>query len=132
MCCCLQTQVLLCVSISELQQAPLLAGRVHGWLASRAAGGYAECVAAYACAACKHCNVWDAHMGSAIPMTATAVPFHYNSFRFIPYNLVCVEPLVTHQSSWLETTGVCGVQNQPGWSSLRNRAYVPLLVVWAK
>ena len=47
-------------------------------------------------------------------MTATAVPFHYNSFRFIPYNLVCVEPLVTHQSSWLETTGVCGVQ-KPTW-----------------
>ena len=29
--------------------APLLAGRVHGWLASRAASACAECVAAYAC-----------------------------------------------------------------------------------
>ncbi len=76
--------------MSELQQAPLLAGRVHGWLASRAGGGYAECVAAYTCAAaCKHFNVWDAHMGFAIPVTATAVPFHYKSFHFIPYNLGC-------------------------------------------
>ena len=24
------------------------------------------------------CNVWDAHMGSVILMTATAVPFYYN------------------------------------------------------
>ena len=45
-----------CVSMPELQQAsPLLAGRVHGWLASRAASACAECVAAIACgAACKH------------------------------------------------------------------------------
>ena len=27
------------------------------------------------------CNVWDAHMGSVILMTATAVPFHYNCSR---------------------------------------------------
>ena len=24
-----------------------------------------------------YCNVWDAHMGSVIPMTATALPFYY-------------------------------------------------------
>ena len=26
-----------------------------------------------------NCNVWDAHMGSVILMTATAVPFYYNN-----------------------------------------------------
>ena len=55
----------------ELQQGPLIAGRVHGWLASRAASACAKYVAACA-AACKHCNVLDAHMGSAIPTTTTA------------------------------------------------------------
>ena len=73
MCCCLQTQVLLCVSISELQQAPLLAGRVHGWLASRAAGACAECVAAYACAAaCKHSSSVVCH-GHIAYVTVAAV-----------------------------------------------------------
>ena len=45
----------LCVSMPELQQAPLLTGRVHGWLASRPASACADCLAAHACdAACKH------------------------------------------------------------------------------
>ncbi len=30
-----------------------------------------------------HCNVWDAHMGSVISMTTTAVPFCYNWFRIL-------------------------------------------------
>ncbi len=29
------------------------------------------------------CNVWDAHMGSVIPMTTTAEPFCYNWFRIL-------------------------------------------------
>ena len=29
------------------------------------------------------CNVWDAHMGSVIPMMTTAVPFCYNWFRIL-------------------------------------------------
>jgi len=34
-----------------------------------------------------------------------------------------VEPVVTHQTSWLESTGVCGVrQGQAGGSSVRKRA----------
>ena len=34
-----------------------------------------------------------------------------------------VEPVVTHQTSWLESTGVCGVrQNQAGENSVRKRA----------
>ena len=34
-----------------------------------------------------------------------------------------VEPVVTHQTSWLESTGVCGVQpNQAGGNSARKRA----------
>jgi len=34
-----------------------------------------------------------------------------------------VEPVVTHQTSWLESTGVCGVrQKQVGWNSIRKRA----------
>ena len=33
-----------------------------------------------------------------------------------------MEPVVTHQTSWLESTGVCGVQqNQAGGSSSRKR-----------
>ena len=33
-----------------------------------------------------------------------------------------MEPVVTHQTSWLESTGVCGVQqNQAGGSSGRKR-----------
>ena len=30
------------------------------------------------------CSVWDAHMGSVIPLTETAVPFYYNWFRSVP------------------------------------------------
>ncbi len=44
-------------SLSEVRIArtPLLAGRVHGWLASKAAIACADCLAAYACgAACEH------------------------------------------------------------------------------
>ncbi len=29
------------------------------------------------------CSVWDAHMGSVIPLTTTAVPFYYNWFRIL-------------------------------------------------
>jgi len=37
---------------------------------------------------------------------------------------------VTHQTSWLESTGVCGVQqNQAGGSSVRKEPNVPLLAV---
>ncbi len=44
--------------------------------------------------------------------------------HFILYLTVWgVEPVVTHQTSWLESTGVCGVQqNQAGGSSVRKRA----------
>ncbi len=31
------------------------------------------------CVAGNACDVWDAHMGSVIPMTTTAVPFCYNA-----------------------------------------------------
>ena len=37
------------------------------------------------------CHVWDAHMGSAIPMTATAVPFYCNWFwilKLVAYPVV--------------------------------------------
>jgi len=46
------------------------------------------------------------------------------SFYFILYLAVWgVEPVVTHQTSWLESTGVCGVrQNQAGGSSVQKRA----------
>jgi len=30
-----------------------------------------------------HCNVWDAHMGSVIPMTTADVPFSCNWFRIL-------------------------------------------------
>jgi len=42
------------------------------------------------------------------------------SFVLISYLAVWgVEPVVTHQTSWLESTGVCGVrQNQAGGSSV--------------
>ncbi len=44
-----------------------------------------------------------------------------------------VKPVVTHHTSWLEGTGVCGVrQNHAGGSSVRKEPNVPLLVVWAK
>jgi len=44
-------------------------------------------------------------------------------YFFILYLTVWdVEPVVTHQTSWLESTGVCGVQqNQAGESSVRKR-----------
>ncbi len=29
------------------------------------------------------CSVWDAHMGSVIPLTTTAIPFYYNWFRIL-------------------------------------------------
>ena len=35
---------------------------------------------------------------------------------------------MTHQTSWPESTGVCGVQqNQAGGSSVRKRAYCPVV-----
>jgi len=44
--------------------------------------------------------------------------------HFIFINIVWgMEPVVTHQISWLESTGVCGVrQNQAGGSSVQKRA----------
>jgi drug/metabolite transporter (DMT)-like permease len=39
------------------------------------------------------CNVWDAHMGSATPMTATAVPFHYTVHSLSTF--VCVTSVNT-------------------------------------
>ncbi len=45
-------------------------------------------------------------------------------FFFIQHLTVWgVEPVVTHQTSWLESTGICGVQqNQAGGNSARKRA----------
>ena len=44
-----------------------------------------------------------------------------------------VEPIVTHQTSWLESTGVYGVrQNQAGGSSGCKRASCPVVGCWAK
>ncbi len=40
------------------------------------------------------CKIWDAYMGSALPMAAMAVPFHYNWFQS-PYT----DP--RHYSIWL-------------------------------
>ncbi len=53
----------------------------------------------------------------------------YN-FMFILYLIVWgVEPVVTHQTSWLESTGVCGVhQNQASGSSVE-APHIPLLLV---
>ena len=37
-----------------------------------------------------------------------------------------VEPVMTHQTSWLESTGVCGLrQNQAGGSSVQKRSFIP-------
>ena len=45
------------------------------------------------------------YMDSNMHLAAeTATKIH-----FIPYSL---EPVVTHQTSWLESTGVCGVQQK--------------------
>ena len=48
---------------------------------------------------------------------------------FIEYLTVWgVEPVVTHQTSWLESTGVCGVrQNQASGSYVRKRAWGPVV-----
>ncbi len=44
-----------CKQVIKLFRSPLVASRVHGWLASRAASACAESLAAHACgAACKH------------------------------------------------------------------------------
>jgi hypothetical protein len=32
------------------------------------------------------------------------------SFCLVAYSLGCVKPVVTHQTSWLESTGACGVR----------------------
>ncbi len=39
------------------------------------ARGHRSAASVRYCALAGRCNVWDAHMGSVIPMTATAVPF---------------------------------------------------------
>ena len=50
-------------------------------------------------------------------------------YLFIQYLTVWgVEPDVTHQTSWLGSTGVCGVrQNQAGGSSAGKRVYCPVV-----
>ncbi len=52
------------------------------------------------------------------------IPFHFVSFHFISYLTVWgVEPVVAHQTSRLESTGVCGAQQkQAGGSSVQKRA----------
>ena len=44
-----------------------------------------------------------------------------------------VEPVVTHYTSWLESTGVCGVRrNQAGGTSVQKRAEGPIVSNLAK
>lgn len=42
------------------------------------ARGHRSAASVRYCALAGQCNVWDAHMGAVIPVTATAVPFNYS------------------------------------------------------
>jgi len=46
---------------------------------------------------CYNCNVWDAHMGSVIPMTTTAIPFCYNWFRILKLVALTLPEIVRHR-----------------------------------
>ncbi len=54
----------------------------------------AQCIVLWVASYTGMCNVWDAYVGSAIPMATTAVPFYYNWFRS-PY----MDP--RHYSMWV-------------------------------
>ena len=56
----------------------------------------------------------------------------HNSISFMSFYTLTVwgvEPVVTHETSWLESTGLCGVrQSQAGGSSVEREPNVPLLI----
>ena len=63
-----------------------------------------------ACMTCT-CNVWNAHMISVIPMTATAVPISYNWFQILITG--CCHPSVWH---------ACRIQNR--WHLCRRQCLI--------
>ncbi len=50
-------------------------------------------------------------------VAAALIQYHY--LFILHFTIWGVKPVVTHQTSWLESTGLCGVrQNQAGGSSV--------------
>ena len=65
------------------------------------------CVQHNKCSHCFESRLGDIGLNADVHMVSGTFfpPFHFISLHFIPYSLG-VEPVVTHRTSWLESTGV--------------------------